>query len=99
VLLGGRSFRDDAPLTPGAEDVHHPVRHLADIDRALVGSGPGRRTHWPDLAPLRLGQIALVAQMSAVIAASVLTGPHLTSPNSEKGDKMVADSTASRGGR
>src|ERR1700679_1522789 len=91
-------LRDGAPLTPGAEDVHHPVRHLTDIDRTLVAAALGRRNQRPDLAPLRLGQIALVAQMAAVIAASVLTGPHPEfPPNSEKGKKMVADSTSSRG--
>src|SRR5271163_3107855 len=57
---GRQVLRDGALLTPGAEDVHHPVRHLADMDRALVASGLGRRNHWPDLAPLRLGRIALV---------------------------------------
>src|SRR6202522_1552923 len=93
-------LRDGAPLTPGAEDVHHPVRHLTDIDRTLVAAALGRRNQRPDLAPFRLGQIALVAQMAAVITASVLTGPHPEfPPNSEKGEKMVADSTSSRARR
>src|SRR5450432_3729303 len=77
---GRQVLRDGAPLTTGAEDVHHPVRHLADIDRALVAAPLGRRNQRPDLAPLRLAQIALVAQMPAIIAASVLSGPHPASP-------------------
>ena len=97
---GRQVLRNRAPLTSGAEDVHHPVRHLADIDRTPVAATLGRRNQRPDLAPLHLGQIALVAQMPAVIAASVLTGPHPSiPPNSGKGEKMVTDSTSSRGGR
>ena len=85
---GRQVLRDGAPLTPGAEDVHHPVRHLADIDRALVASGLGRRNQRPDLAPLHLGQIAFVARMPAVIAASVLPGPRPSiPPNSGKEGK------------
>src|SRR5271170_862701 len=57
---GRQVLRNRAPLTSGAEDVHHPVRHLADIDRAPVAATFGRRNQRPDLAPLRLGQIALV---------------------------------------
>src|SRR5277367_3718192 len=83
---GRQVLRNRAPLTSGAEDVHHPVRHLADIDRAPVAATLGRRNQRPDLAPLHLGQIALVAQMPAVIAVSVLTGPHPSiPPNSGKG--------------
>src|SRR5271169_5627719 len=85
---GRQVLRNRAPLTSGAEDVHHPVRHLADIDRAPVAATLGRRNQRPDLAPLHLGQIALVAQMPAVIAASVLTGPHPSiPPNSGKGEE------------
>src|SRR5271154_4988737 len=90
-------FWNSAPLTPSAEQVHYPVRHLAYVDPAPVAAGSGRRNHRPDLAPLRFAQIAFVAQMAAVIAASVLSGPHTVPPNLLKGDKMVADSMSSRG--
>src|SRR5271168_1448850 len=36
---GRQVLRNGAPLTPDAENVHHPVRHLADIDRTLVAAG------------------------------------------------------------
>ena len=84
---GRQVLRNGAPLTPGAEDVHHSVRHLTDIDRALVAAGLGRRNQRPDLVPLRLSQIALVAQMAAVIAISVLPGPHPASPTQKRAGK------------
>jgi hypothetical protein len=95
---GRQVLRDGAPLTPGAENLHHPVRHLTNIDRALVAAALGRRNQRPNLAPLRLAQFALVARMMAtVIAIPPLAGPHIAH-NSAKGDKMVAHSKTSRVG-
>src|SRR6202046_3461380 len=48
---GWQVLRNRAPLTSGAEDVHHPVRHLADIDRTPVAAGLGPRNQRPDFAP------------------------------------------------
>ena len=81
---GRQVLRNRAPLTSGAEDVHHPIRHLADIDRAPVAATLGRRNQRPDLAPLHRGQIALVAQMPHSGIGSHWSTPQHP-PNSGKG--------------
>src|SRR3979490_502935 len=93
--LGWQIFRHGAPLAAGAEDVHHPVDGLADVDRAFVAAGLGGWDQRPDLAPLFVAQIALVAQMTAGVALSVLLRPHTIPPNRCRGDEMVVDSTGS----
>jgi hypothetical protein len=60
-------FRDRSPLASRAQDVHHPVHHLAQIDRAFVTTGLGRRDQWRNQRPLIVGQIARISQSAAVM--------------------------------
>jgi hypothetical protein len=92
-------LRDRAPLAAGAEDVHKSVDDLAQVDRALVATWLGPRKQGRDLRPFFVGQVALVAQAAAVIAAAVLLGPHPGPPVPCRGRKMVVESVSSRGAR
>ena len=69
-LLGQR-----APLAAGAEQVHHAVNHLADIDALFAAAGLAPRDQRLDMRPLLIGQIARIAQLVAV-----LTRPFFISP-------------------
>jgi hypothetical protein len=92
---GRQVLGNGAPLTTAAEDAHDRIRHLTNIHRALVAARFGWRNQRRHLAPLRLAQIALVAQMAAVVAASVLSAPHPASTKSRKQDEIGALSITS----
>ena len=80
VIVEGRArrqiLRDGAPLAAGAENVHEAVDNLAYVDVALVAAAFGRRNQRYDMPPLGVGQIARIAQPTAVIASAVFVGPH-----------------------
>jgi hypothetical protein len=65
-----------APLAAGAQNVHHAVDHLADIDAPFATAPLGRRDQRLDMRPFRIGQVARIAQLVAVVARAVLGSPH-----------------------
>jgi hypothetical protein len=67
---------DRAPLAAGAEHVHDAVDDLALVDLALAPAALGGRDQGRDQRPFRVGQVAGIAQVVAVVAAAVLDGPH-----------------------
>ena len=79
-------LKDRTPLTAGAEDVHQPVHHLAEVDRALGSARLGRRDERRDLRPLITGQVAFISQPTTVVAATVLLGPHRAPPKTARGN-------------
>ena len=64
------------PLAAGAQEVHQPVKNLADIDRALVAAPLSSGNLRLDQRPFLVGQVARIAQLAAVVAAAVLVSPH-----------------------
>src|SRR5262249_1639990 len=59
-----------------AQDVHQTVSNLAQVHRALITTRLGRREAWLDQRPLRIGQVAWIAQVVAVIAGTIFGRPH-----------------------
>src|SRR6516162_9684054 len=80
IIVQGRAwrqvFRNRAPLAARAQDVHQTVSNLAQVHRALITSRLGRREAWLDQRPLRIGQVAWIAQVVAVIADTIFGRPH-----------------------
>ena len=68
-------LRDDTPLAASAEDVHQAVDDLALIDMTSVAAALGRRSEPLDMRPFRVGQIARIAQLIAVVASAIFVGP------------------------
>src|SRR5262249_35076930 len=64
-------LRDVAPLTAGAQDIHHPVENFA-LAAAALGRGDQRL----DLLPFRVREITRIAQLVTVVARAVLGRPH-----------------------
>src|SRR5262245_66045420 len=48
----------------------------AQLHRALITTRLGRREAWLDQRPLRIGQVAWIAQVVAVIAGTIFGRPH-----------------------
>ena len=69
-------LRDVAPLAAGAQDIHHTVDHLAHVDGTLAAAALGRRDQRPDQPPFRIGEVARIAQLVAVVAMAVFDRPH-----------------------
>jgi len=69
-------FGQIAPLATGAQDVHHPVDHLAQVDPPLAATRLAGRKERLDQRPFLVGQIARIAQPVAVVAGAVLGRPH-----------------------
>src|SRR5262245_22987011 len=80
IIVQGRAwrqvFRNRAPLAARAQDVHQTVSNLAQVHRALITTRLGRREAWLDQRPLRMGQVAWIAQVVAVIAGTIFGRPH-----------------------
>src|SRR5262245_5663956 len=80
IIVQGRAwrqvFRNRAPLAARAQDVHQTVSNLAQVHRALITTRLGRREAWLDQRPLRIGQVAWIAQVVAVIAGTIFGRPH-----------------------
>src|SRR5690242_8066634 len=74
--LRGQVLRQSAPLTPAAQDIHQTVHDLADVHGPLVAAALSRRDLRLDRRPFLVGQIALVAQMAAIVTTAVLGRPH-----------------------
>ena len=108
VIVHGASRRQvlgqRAPLAAGAQDVHQPVDHLAQIDRplaaaALAGWGQtAKRTDGLDMQPFLVGQVARMAQLVPVVARAVLGSPHRAPREGNRHPQGITpDSSASRG--
>ena len=69
-VLGQRT-----PLTTCAQDIHDAIHHITDVDRALVAAALGGRDVRRDQRPLLIGQIARIAQATAIIAGAVFGCP------------------------
>jgi len=69
-------LRDIAPLTSRAEHIHDPVDDLANVDLAVSPAVLGWRDERLDKRPFRVGQVARVAQLVAVVFGTVIAGPH-----------------------
>src|SRR6516165_10156276 len=80
IIVQGRAWRqvfwNRAPLAARAQDVHQTVSNLAQVHRALITTRLGRREAWLDQRPLRIGQVAWIAQVVAVIAGTIFGRPH-----------------------
>src|SRR5262249_9261538 len=80
IIVQGRAwrqvFRNRAPLAAVAQDVHQTVSNLAQVHRALIPTRLGRREAWLDQRPLRIAQVAWIAQVVAVIAGTIFGRPH-----------------------
>src|SRR5262249_31626063 len=80
IIVQGRAwrqvFRNRAPLAARAQDVHQTVSNLAQVHRALITTRLGRREAWLDQRPLRIGQVAWIAQVVAGIAGTIFGRPH-----------------------
>ena len=62
-------------MAAGAEQVHHAVNHLADIDVPFATAGLARRDQRLDMRPLLIGQIARIAQLVTVVTGAVFISP------------------------
>jgi hypothetical protein len=71
-------LRDVAPLTSGAQDIHHAVDHLAHVDAPLAATTLGWRDQRFDMRPFRVGQITRIAQLVAVVVGAGFGRPHAT---------------------
>src|SRR5689334_10901098 len=93
--LGRQILGDCTPLAAGAEDIHNPVNHFANVNRSLVAARLGRRDYRPDFGPLRIRQIARIAQMAAVVPITVLLRPHPVLRIDAENQRITADSAVS----
>ena len=73
-------LRDVAPLASGTQDIHDAVHHLAHVDAPFAAAALGRGDQRLDMCPLRVGQVARVAQLVAVVTGPVFDRPH-TAPH------------------
>ena len=74
-------LRDGAPLAAGAQHVHQAVDDPALLDMTSVAAALGWRNERLDMRPFRVGQIARIAQPTAVVASAILVAPHRRPPN------------------
>src|SRR3954451_3367519 len=72
----GQVLRDVAPLAAGAQHIHYPVDHLTHVGGALATAALSRRDQRLDMRPLRIGEVAWITQLVAVVAVAVLGRPH-----------------------
>src|ERR1700733_6354 len=89
---------DGTPLATGAEEIHQSVDHFAQVGRAFVAARLGRWKQGRDLRPLVVGQVALIAQATTVVVATVLFGPHPVALGSRK-ERQIGNSMTSRDSR
>jgi diadenosine tetraphosphatase ApaH/serine/threonine PP2A family protein phosphatase len=76
-------FRDRAPLAARAQDVHQTVDNLAHVHRPLIPTALGRRDTGLDQRPFRIGQVARIAKMAAVVAGTVFGRPRRRLPQNQ----------------
>lgn len=69
-----------APPAARRQDVEDPVQHRAHGDGAPPATALGRRDEGCNQHPLRIGQIARIAQARALMRLSLLGCPHRASP-------------------
>jgi len=68
--------RDRAPLAARAENVEQALQYSAFIDRAFVPAALRGRDQRRNQRPLRIGQVARIAQLAAIVVRAVLGSPH-----------------------
>jgi hypothetical protein len=73
-------FRQRGPLAPRAQNIHHPVDDFPLVNGSLVAAPLGGWNERPDERPLLIRQVAGVAQLAAIIPATVLCRPHPKAP-------------------
>src|SRR5215210_5467796 len=80
VVVQGAARRqvlgDRGPLAACTQDIHEAVGHLAQVDRPLVPAALGGRDQRGDQRPFLVGQVTWVAQLTTVVATTVLIRPH-----------------------
>jgi hypothetical protein len=77
---GRQIFGNVTPLAAGAQNIHDAVDDRAHIHSSFIAAFLGRRDKRLDQCPLRVGQIARIAQVVTVIFCSVLDCPHRQLP-------------------
>ena len=73
-------FRKVAPLAAGAQDIHDPIHHRAQICSPLAAAAPRWRNERLDKRPLLIRQVARVSQVITIVFRSVLIRPHRRPP-------------------
>ena len=97
---GGQVFGKTAPLAASAENVHHAVDHLAQINAALAAATLARRNQRLDMRPFLIGQVARIAQRVTVVAGAVFGGPHLAPHKKNRHpERITSEPHSSRGHR
>ena len=77
---GWKIFRKVAPLAAGAQDIHDPIHHRAQICSPLAAAAPRWRNERLDKRPLLIRQVARVSQVITIVFRSVLIRPHRRPP-------------------
>ena len=94
---GRQVLRDRPQLAACARHIHQPVHHLADAHRSLAAAPFGPWDDRRDERPFLVCQVAGVAKLTAVVAASVLVRPHQRHPaNRDRHLGITTDSFDSR---
>jgi hypothetical protein len=97
---GGQVFGKTAPLAASAENVHHAVDHLAQINAALAAATLARRNQRLDMRPFLIGQVARIAQRVTVVAGAVFGGPHRAPHKKNRHpERITSEPHSSRGHR
>ena len=87
-------------MAASAENVHHAVDHLAQINAALAAATLARRNQRLDMRPFLIGQVARIAQRVTVVAGAVFGGPHRAPHKKNRHpERITSESHASRGHR
>jgi len=73
-------LRKVAPLTAGAQDIHHPVHDRAHVGSPLAAAALRWGNERFDQRPLVIRQIARVSQVITIVFRAVLMRPHRRSP-------------------
>ena len=66
---GWKIFRKVAPLAAGAQDIHDPVHHRAQICSPLAAAAPRWRNEPLDKRPLLIRQVARIAQIITIVSS------------------------------
>ena len=69
-------FWDRSPLTTRAQNVHHPIDHVAHDNRSLAAATLAGRNERFNKCPFCVSQIARITQLVAVVAGAIFGRPH-----------------------
>ena len=73
---GRQILRNRPPLATRRQNIHQSVHHLAQNHPALATALLAGRNQRLDKRPFRIGQVAGITQLAAIIACTVLDSPH-----------------------